>query len=240
MEEVLDLEHGAQTPPLRLRLCHLLLFHCLPLASQQLQPRDNSRSSEKEKNTEFCHNRKPNKLTLEHKSAGDLHCNVVIWSIMIVFVFFTATKWIFRCQNVIHILPRIQMEGKKRTKQKKGEETPHVTQLFKADPGAFSPLSLWGLFPNSVALNIFFWTGKLLTFPLRSTFHLIVGDQCFYSPSQTYSVDFLSSPKIWWVSLTWTSQCLQHGQWWRDINYRICCGSSMNPNWFKKDIYNFL
>lgn len=144
MEEVLDLEHGAQTPPLRLRLCHLLLFHCLPLASQQLQPRDNSRSSEKEKNTEFCHNRKPNKLTLEHKSAGDLHCNVVIWSIMIVFVFFTATK-----------IAQNSDGGKKKNKTKKRRRNSSCHPTIQSRPWSFLTSLPLGLISKLRGLEYF-------------------------------------------------------------------------------------
>lgn len=41
-EDMLDLEHHAQAPPLRLHLHHLLLLHHPPLSPQQLQ--DDSRS----------------------------------------------------------------------------------------------------------------------------------------------------------------------------------------------------
>ncbi len=42
VEEVLDLEDNAQTPPLRLKIRHLLLLHRLLLGSQQLQRQDDS------------------------------------------------------------------------------------------------------------------------------------------------------------------------------------------------------
>lgn len=44
-EEVLDLEHNAQAPPLHLKIRHLLLLGRLLLGSQQLQRQEDSRSS---------------------------------------------------------------------------------------------------------------------------------------------------------------------------------------------------